>query len=115
MRLSRRALAAAAGLLLPLPAAAAPAGPLVALLAPLRRHAATAALGDAWLRRHPGEASPAALEALILGALGTAHPPPGAFAAQVCREHGTGDHVRLDGWLLARSEARLLALATLTA
>ena len=64
-----------------------------------------AAVGEAYLSGHPQEAD----ATLLAGALA----PGGDVRHQVRADFAAGRVVRVDGWLLALTEARLCALAAL--
>lgn len=85
-------------------ARARPRGP-GALLPPLGPGAA--AVGRAYLARHPEEADPARLAAHVAAARAR------GFAAQARADFEVGDAVQVRGYLLARSELRVAALAAL--
>jgi hypothetical protein len=77
------------------------------------------ALGGSYRAQFPAESDPAVLTRLVLAAVA---PHAGgeqslrrerllpAFDRCVRAEFGAGDTLRLDGWVLARTEARLCAL-----
>lgn len=123
MTLSRRLLllAAAAIGLAPADARAAPRCDAAARLARLARPAASArALGLAYLARRPEEASPARLAGLVLAALALGEGDLATLddrrlaalvAARVRAEFAAGALESAGGWMLSRTEARLLALA----
>lgn len=87
----------------------------VADLLPAR--ASAVAVGDAYLRRVPGEASAERLETLILGSTRAAGLPitPAGLRRRVERDFAEEKVVRLDGWLLSVTEVRLCAFACLRA
>lgn len=123
MTLSRRlVLLAAAGL--GLPGARARAAGVPGAAARLRRLAGPAAsaraLGLAYLARRPEEASPSRLTAEVVGALGLAEAELAALddrqlrarlGARIRAEFAAGQTESAGGWILSRTEARLLALA----
>ncbi|MCH2170603.1 hypothetical protein MK489_07445 [Myxococcota bacterium] len=95
----------------------APAGALELALE-LSDPASAPVLGRAYLRLHPGENDPRALAQALFPGLATA---PGEFdGSRAAREYlerirvefASGETVRVGGWVLARSEARLCALTT---
>ena len=100
--------------------AAAPAGP--AVLQRLREQGAATAIGRPYLARFPQEN---ALHPLLTALLQKTSVGPDALDGlpsdrlrrfvreQRERDFAAGDVVILDGWIVARSEARLCALATL--
>jgi len=75
-------------------------------------------LGDSYRAQFPAEAHPGVLSGLIRSSLGLGS--RGALLDQAAllavvdartrAEFGAGDIVRVDGWVLARTEARLCAL-----
>ena len=73
-------------------------------------------LGRAYLEEHPGERDAARLQCDLPA--GCTPGSPGfncdSFAMQRAADFEAGDTVLVDGWLLARCEARLLALTALT-
>jgi len=75
--------------------------------------AALARQGATYLAAHPLERDPGLLLRLLVtdGAV----PLPAALLAAIARDWRQHDVVVLDGWLLARSEARICALAYLSA
>ena len=80
----------------------------------LRDPEAARALGLAYLSEHPGERDPGFLHAATLKGVGA-----GARALRRLRERcredfARGDTVRIDGWVLARTECRLCALVALS-
>jgi hypothetical protein len=118
---------AAAAALSGLPASAAglgaTGGRAAALVAALRSPASAAAIGAAYLRAFPADAD-AELLATALGADATIGPrldadrpdPEGlalAVAQAVRADFVHRRTVKLDGWVMARTEARLCALAAL--
>ncbi|WP_158044312.1 hypothetical protein [Skermanella pratensis] len=112
------ATAAAAGLLCASPGSArAVAAPPEArrLLALLRSPAAARRIGLAYLETSVDEADPAKLVALIVGDgvdRGTADGDLLRHVAERQRaDFAAGRTVKLDGWVLSRTEARLYALA----
>ena len=124
MRFSRRLLLAAAAIGLPLlaaPGRAAPPPEAVGRLRRLARPAPSArALDLAYLARRPDEAGPARLAALVLAALGLGEADLAAFddrslaallADRIRADFAAGRMESAGGWMLARTEARLLALA----
>ena len=115
--LSRRRFVVLLGLLPGLRAARA-ATPCVAeaecLLAALFTNRRSAAIvGQVYLQEHPEEAD---VEALF-GKIGAAHLSPKertpVIAGQIRADFAAGRVVTADGWVLARTEARLCALAAL--
>jgi hypothetical protein len=126
-RMKRRSLLAAAAALIP----AATFGPWWlhrlrtsdTLAAALFTDAATARrIGERYLAAHAEERDPAALAAHLPA--GCAAPPRSrrddaelraAPGKQRARDFAAGDTVIVDGWILARTEARLCAFAALTA
>ncbi|QQP88281.1 hypothetical protein IGS68_19830 [Skermanella sp. TT6] len=111
------ATAAAAGLLYgsPGPAQAAAAAPPEAqrLLALLRSPAAARRIGRAYLETARDEADPAKLAALIVGGGGMSDGDLLRHVAERQRaDFAAGRTVKLDGWVLSRTEARLYALAS---
>jgi hypothetical protein len=105
------------------PAAAAGGGPApAALVTGFADPGAAARVGRVYLREHPSEAGIARLSERLAAALGAngralaaASPETliPALAALVRTEYASAPLVRVDGWLLAPSEARLYALAAL--
>jgi hypothetical protein len=85
------------------------------LLDALRRRDATRRLGGAYLREHPDEASVAILRHLVFGQAGEGEPtsPIVRLRDGMRADFAASRTVRTDGWVLSRTEARLLALATL--
>jgi hypothetical protein len=76
-------------------------------------------LGCSYRAQFPGEAQPAVLSGLIRSSLELSNISVAAvhrdallsaLDARVRAEFATGDVVRVDGWVLARTEARLCAL-----
>ena len=124
LTLSRRQLLTAAlGLLVgPLAAgpgiAAAQLPPPASLLRVLTDPAAAVRFGRAYLADHPDEADLEVLVGRLRASLGTepsaADSAAAAIVALVQAEYVTETLLRVDGWLLAPSEARLYALAALT-
>jgi hypothetical protein len=110
------ALALLAGPLAPRRAAA--AGPAARLVGIFREPASARAIGRAYLRQAPEEADAARLLALIhpgdCAAL-SASELRRAVAARQRADFAAGRTVLLDGWVLSRTEARLCALAAVTA
>ena len=84
-----------------------------AIAALLPSRASAAAVGDAYLRQAPREASAARLEALVLGSMREAGLPvtPAGLRRRIERDFAEERIVRLDGWLLSATEVRLCALA----
>jgi hypothetical protein len=89
---------------------------LRSLLADPRR---ARAIGRSYRTQYPAEDHPGVLTGLIRSSLGVSEngaAPPNRDAlialldAQVRAEFGAGNTVRVDGWVLARTEARLCAL-----
>lgn len=77
--------------------------------------ASAQAVGRAYLRSHPHDGNP---RLLIADLLGPGVPPNAAslarlLAARRSREFRDGETVVVNGWVLARSEARLCALTIL--
>jgi hypothetical protein len=77
--------------------------------APLRR------LGIAYLRDHRGEGDPRWLGAQLFGASQERPALARRLAERRARDLAADDIVVVEGWLLARSEARFCALLALTA
>ncbi len=104
----------------PLAAAVAPSGGPIAGL--LRHIKAARAVGVAYLAIAPQERSAAMLSQLLFGGMSTNGPNSDvhtqqlrqAIEARRQRDFANGETVILDGWLMARTEARLCALAALT-
>jgi hypothetical protein len=69
--------------------------------------------GAIYLDAHPAERDPAVLSRLL--ALGAATPVQQRLLAAIAGDWNRHDIVTVDGWLLARSEARLCALIFLLA
>jgi hypothetical protein len=94
------------------------ASPAVRLVAVFREPESARVIGRAYLRQAPEEADSARLVALIhpgdCSSLGDAELRRAVIARQRA-DFGSGRTVLLDGWLLSRTEARLCALAALTA
>jgi hypothetical protein len=87
-------------------------------LGPWRNRPAARAIGRRYLAEHPDEADAGRLARRLFGGDGAA-PVTGtalrhAVDAARGRDFAQGDTVLIDGWLLARSEARLCALALLS-
>ena len=80
---------------------------------------AARALGDIYLQRHPDETAPRLISALfgeVSWERAQQNPVDDLvrrMRAACARDYASGDMVLLDGWLLARSEARLLALSAI--
>ena len=122
---TRRTLLAAAGALAALPcwSARAATPELRALLAVLAHRGSAEAVGRAYLTGHPLEADPQALLAGLRGdpligpALAatsrTGPPLDGAVAQSVRRDFLARRTVKVEGWVLSLTEARLCALTTL--
>lgn len=89
---------------------AASPGMAAALRQLLPNAASAAVIGRAYLDRYEEEASPRVLERSIRESLGKQSPDAGVLLQRIRRDFDTGDTVRLDGWLLSRTEARLCAL-----
>lgn len=85
-------------------------GTLLRQLVPHRSSAAR--LGRLYLATAPQEADPSRLAALILE--GSPSVSPRSLASRFSADFAAGRTVRLDGWVMSRSEARLCALAALT-
>jgi hypothetical protein len=77
-------------------------------------------IGARYLDLAPEDSDPVALAARVFGAAG--HPPQNprdiaalrqAISVQRERDFATGDTVIIDGWILARTEARLCALTVI--
>lgn len=89
-----------------------PAGPPSTTAAPRPTPQDVALIGERYLAQFPQEASVEALSAAV-------DPPPGApnaFAVlrgRIHQELAAGEVVVVDGWVLARTEARLCALVAL--
>ena len=85
----------------------------LAVLLPSR--ASAAAVGEAYLRQAPLEASAGTLEALILGSAREAGLPITAegLRLRIERDFVEEKIVRLDGWVLSATEVRLCALTRL--
>jgi hypothetical protein len=123
LTLSRRQLLTAAlGLLVgPLaagPGIAAAQLPPASLLRVLTDPAAAVRFGRAYLADHPDEADLEVLVGRLRASLGTEPSAADSAAAAIVElvqaEYVTETLLRVDGWLLAPSEARLYALAALT-
>lgn len=104
----------------PLPVAAGEADAAARLLSLLAHRDSAARIGRLYLRRFPGEADARRLASMILGqasAPAAAPSAPDALRRQVAQrrrqDFATGETVRVEGWILSRSEARLCALAAL--
>ena len=110
------------------PAAAATPGDLAgvkaaALGATLRPHASARTVGRVYLAHHAAEGDPITLLAAIeaageIGGCLAASPLDSAALARAVAEAVRDDYlcrrtIRLDGWVLARTEARLCALTAL--
>ena len=90
-----------------------PAHPFVSLI---KNPETAIAAGDAYLEAYPAEADPNALPVAILpNFLGSfnAETLRKAFTQQVAADFAEGRLVELNGWVLARTEARLFALCAL--
>lgn len=80
----------------------------------LVRHPESAAvLGRAYLAVNPDEASAPRLVALIAGSTDTADATATSLSDRIRAEFDAGELVRLDGWIVSRTEARLCALCAL--
>jgi hypothetical protein len=88
----------------------APGSALLHML-PDRSHAAV--IGRAYLASHPEEAGLDAVLRHLEGLTDASGDVRGAIAARLRRDFEERDTVRLDGWVLARTEARLCALCAL--
>jgi hypothetical protein len=75
------------------------------------------AAAEAYLGQYPAESSPGKLCSLLLGGVGPCSVDSLSDRLHRCalREFSAGDVVIIGGWVLARCEARLLALASLVA
>ena len=120
LRLHRRDLLLALGALA-LSGALAPSGePAPAeiggrsLVGRLRDPDAARRLGLAYLARHPGERDPGFLHAATLKDAGEGSRALRRLRARCREDFARGDTVRLDGWVLARTECRLCALVALS-
>jgi hypothetical protein len=89
------------------------AAPWAPLAGDPRTRRSAAALGRAYLRRHPEEASAAGLALALERRLPGGMPPERALRRACAEDFAAGDTLRLDGWVLARSECRLCALLAL--
>jgi hypothetical protein len=86
-----------------------------ALVRLLDGHEAMMAAGAAYLRQAPAEAAQEQLLALLTRRkVNSAAELAADVQSRIASEWRRGDAVVIDGWLLARSEARLCALASLT-
>jgi hypothetical protein len=75
-----------------------------------------APLGRAYLAQVPGEAHRNRLESALFERIGPEHGPRSlrdALHRAIAEDFTSGDTVRLSGWVLARTECRLCALAAL--
>lgn len=82
------------------------------LLTLLRSPAAARRIGRAYLEKAGDEADPAKLVALIMGEGGTVEGDLLRHVAERQRaDFAAGRTIKLDGWVLSRTEARLYALA----
>lgn len=86
-----------------------------ALAAELGLAATDPGLGRAYLELHPSEADPERLSSLLFGDRGEADPETlkGVLAERIGLDWIELETVQLDGWIVSRTEGRLLALATL--
>lgn len=84
----------------------------LACLLPDRVHAAV--VGAEYLASAPHEADLDGLQRRFQFALDSRHGARAAVAERLRRDFAEGDTVRLRGWVLARTEARLCAMAALT-
>ena len=80
--------------------------------------ASAQAIGRAYLKRHSHEADPRRLATAVASALGPLPAPAAVLRArlreQIRRDFEEESTVWVEGWLLARTEARLCAVAALT-
>lgn len=92
---------------------------LLALLAPVFDGSSVSALGHAYLDAHPVELDSRRLVASLGGGVGRDASSTRAvidrLAAAIRHDFESGDVVGVDGWMLARTEARLYALFALRA
>ena len=65
-------------------------------------------LGEAYLEQFPAEKDVALLESLV-----DINGPPGGLDELIRRDFATGDTVKLQGWVLSRTEGRQSALFSL--
>lgn len=72
-----------------------------------------AVLGEAFLDAHREENDGEALVDAVFGA-SAGEPLSDGLLAGIAEEHASGDVVQVDGWRLARTEARLAALVYLS-
>jgi hypothetical protein len=95
-----------------------PASPSASLLTVLTDPAAAARFGRAYLAAHPDEADVEILVGRLSASLsahtGATDSAAAAITELVQAEYVTEALLRVDGWLLAPSEARLYAVAALT-
>ena len=80
----------------------------------LRDPEAARALGLAYLSEHPGERDPGFLHAVTLKGAGEGPRAVRWLRARCRDDFSRGDTVRIDGWVLARTECRLCALVALS-
>jgi hypothetical protein len=87
-------------------------------LAQLRTPASAAVVGREYLRSAPRESTRERLRADLDAAIGTDALSDAEIrrrvSARVRQDYAAGDTVRLRGWILSRTEARLCALAALS-
>jgi hypothetical protein len=80
----------------------------------LRDPEAARRLGLAYLSRHPGERDFDLLHAATLKGAGEGARAVRRLRARCREDFARGDTVRIDGWVLARTECRLCALVALS-
>lgn len=121
-RQTLKGLGLGAGLALAGPAAAHPVRRLLESLdslgdqdlAGLRRHPeSTRFFAEAYLARHPDEADPSQLADMMMAELTGSGPLPDRLRQRIARDWDEGRTVKLAGCYMARTEARLCALAAL--
>ena len=107
----------AAALIMPLPVWPGPSRPALRLLAGLARPDHARAIGASWLAGLPRRPPAAELAGQIEEALAASSRPGlrAALAEAVTADFAARRMVSVDGWRLARTEARLFALAALVA